>query len=452
LTNQTLLTLNEDGTVGPGLASSFAYIGTGNKVFQLTLRKDVKFADGTPLDAQAVKTWLDYYAKTPGPFQANLKVGSVDVVSKYQVNINLAEPNPLVPWVLSTWTQGWGSIASPKAVANPQSLATNPDGAGPYMIDTANTVTGDHYTFVQNPYYYDKSQPRFKTIVYKVITSPSSLLQAAQSGQVDVYLAGGTAYPTVKAAQKAGLSIAPFTGLTDYLLFGNLSTGPFSKLQVRQAVSYALNRDSINKVENLGFGTAVSAMPTLDNASAQLPNPYPYNPAKAKQLLAEAGYPNGFSTNTTCAAGNLTQCQAIAQSLKDVGITMKIDVDINSSQVPKFQSGARQTFVCAWPMNYNLFNYASFWGPKATFRVTKPTWSDPKIDSLYQQALTATPAESTKLMGQLATYVDQQAYFAPVYNNATVFVYNPKKVSGIKSSTSLFAYSMANLANLEPPK
>ncbi|MEU6645519.1 ABC transporter substrate-binding protein [Saccharomonospora sp. NPDC046836] len=451
LTNQSILTLEEDGTISPGLAESFGYVGEGNTTFQLTFRQDAKFSDGSQVNAAAAKTWFEYMAATPGPFQAALKVGSVDVVSEWEVRLNLAEANPLVPWVLSSWTQGWGGIASPNAVADPDGLATNPAGAGPYKLDPAETVTGDHYTFVPNEFYFDAdSRTRWDKVVYRVISNPSTLLQAVQTGQVDMYLAGGTTFPTVKTAESSGMATASFVGNTDLLFFGNLETGPFSDIRVRQAVNYALDRESINQVTNVGYGTPTSALTTLDGDSADLRGRYGHDPERARALLAEAGYPNGFATNTSCAATNLTQCQAIAQSLMDIGITMKIEVDQTSSQLQLFQSGQRETFVALWPVNYNLFNYASFWGGKATFRVSTPEWNDPEIDAAFQKALTAPADESIALMHQVVERAQEQAYFAPVFDIDQIFVYDPDKIAPIASSDSRFAYSMARLNLVEP--
>src|SRR5262249_39039150 len=121
LTNQTLLTMHSDATVGPGLAASFHYIGTGNRVFEMVMRHDAKFSDGTPVNAKAVKTWLNYVSTAGGSTANEIAIKSIDTPDEWTVRINLAQPNPLMAnWLANAW-DWWGFVTSPKAIANPKS-------------------------------------------------------------------------------------------------------------------------------------------------------------------------------------------------------------------------------------------------------------------------------------------------------------------------------------------
>ena len=157
LANEPLINKDVRNRLRPGLATSWkvsAYQRRPNKVITMTLRKGVRFSDGTPLDAKAVKTYIDYRAKKTTQYSSMLVKPVVTVVSKYVVRIRVQTPNPDLPQAMYL---DWGRVASPKAVAasiaDPEHdfLARNTAGAGPYMLDPKQTVPGDHCTLVPNP-------------------------------------------------------------------------------------------------------------------------------------------------------------------------------------------------------------------------------------------------------------------------------------------------------------
>ena len=159
-----LVVMQPDGTFAPGLAVKFGYVaGSSNKVYEMTLRDGVKFSDGETLDAKAVKTYLDYLrAQKTGslaPLLAN--VTTIDATGPMTVRITLKSSDPSLTFNFAQ-AFGLGNIASPKAVANPSTLDKSTAGAGPYMLDAAQTVSGDHYTFVPNPNYWNKDRQHWK--------------------------------------------------------------------------------------------------------------------------------------------------------------------------------------------------------------------------------------------------------------------------------------------------
>lgn len=150
-----LVYLKADGTIGPGLASSWRYV-KGHTVFELTLRHGATFSDGTPVDAAAVVKWLNFYVASK-----NSQSGLLGPKPQFQavgadvVRITLKQANPDVAGLLTQDGVAWGFVASPKAVANPALFKKATYGAGPYKLDYAQSVPGDHYVYVPNPRYYD---------------------------------------------------------------------------------------------------------------------------------------------------------------------------------------------------------------------------------------------------------------------------------------------------------
>src|SRR6266511_3328682 len=327
LTNTAITHIKPDGSIGPGLATAWRYLGTGgrkkgpdagrgpNKDFEFTLRRNARFSDGTGVTAKAVKLWLEYFAKGNGAFASLMgPIQSIDTVGKWKVRLHLSSPNPVLPRVLSE-LYNWGAVSSAKAVAEPSVLGTQTVGAGPYMLDPSETVTNDHYTLVPNPYYYDKSAIRFSKVVAKVIPTASSMLQAVQTGQIDV---GQGASATADAAEASGLKVvhAP-NGYAGFILADRkgAASKPLADVRVRQALNYAVDRKAVTSAVVGKWGTPLAEMSSADGFVKKYANHYPYNPAKTKSLLAAAGYPNGFTLEHLGLTSSYTQ--AIAKYLGD---------------------------------------------------------------------------------------------------------------------------------------
>jgi peptide/nickel transport system permease protein len=295
LSNEPLLLVDpETGAIGPGLATSYSYVGTNNMEFQLTLRHDARFADGTLVNSSAVKAWLEYFLKAGGPQLGQIPIEAIATPNEWTVRMTFTKPTPGVPFLLSG-IDNYGFVTGPKGLADPGSLATTTDGAGPYELDPSETVAGDHYTFVPNKHYYDQGTIKWKKIVMKVIASPSTMLEAVQSGQVDVAIGDPS---TAASAESDGLTVkyAPqgWTGITFTDREGK-KIKPLGSLLVRQALNYAVNRKAITSAMLGKFGVPTDQWDSTDGFDPAYQNYYPYDPAKAKQLLAKAGYPNGFT-------------------------------------------------------------------------------------------------------------------------------------------------------------
>lgn len=328
--------LNPDGTITGDLATRFRYVGKqANKQFEFTLRKNARFSNGERVTAEAVKTWLQYWLSARGPFTSFVgPVSSVDVTGPLTVRITFASPNPVVPLLLSQ-AFTWGLVEAPNAVATPPVLGTHTFGAGPYTLLLSDTVINDHYTYLPNKFYWDKSAIKWSKVVVRVIRDPSSMLNALRTGQVDVAIGNAT---TASAAASAGVRVLnTANGAATLFLLDRAGTltKPLGDVRVRRALNYAIDRATIARAFTGGRGAPTSQVLTTDGWDPRFQNYYSYDPAKAKALLADAGYRGGFTLKTLSLAGpfpfdQLTQ--AIASDLAKVDVKLDITTATTGGQ------------------------------------------------------------------------------------------------------------------------
>lgn len=414
LTHAPLIHVNPDGTFtggGPALAESFGYVGEGNRAFEIKLREGAEFSDGAPVDAAAVKTWLEYFAKSAGPYASQLSFREIETPDDLTVVLKFKSPTTSVPWLLSE-ILNWGSVSSPKAVAKPKTLGTQTAGAGPYVLDRSASVTGDHYTLVPNDRYWDQDQIRYSKITVKVITNPTTMLQAARTGEVDVAVGAAN---TAESAKSAGLTVVSdpsgwkALALTDRK--GEIVEA-LGDVRVRRALNYAVDRQGIADGIMRGSATPGSAPRTPDGFDPELANYYPYDPDKARSLLAEAGYADGFELELLDSAfappdGDIAQ--AIAKNFEEIGIKVKVTStsDVNE-YIEKATSGDYAVVEVGSAINPMSFLYNLVGKPKTLFNPL--SLKDPELDRLMKEGSVAedpTPAfqEMTRLMTEQAYFV-----------------------------------------------
>lgn len=434
-----LVVMRPDGSFGPGLAIEWGYVGEGNRAYELTLREGVKFSDGTALDAKAVKTYLDYSRKQKTSPLAVLftNVESIEATGPLTVRITLHKSDPNLTFAFAQ-AFGGGNIASPKAVAAPETLDNGTAGTGPYMLDASKTVAGDHYTFVANPHYWNKERQHFKQVTIRVIPNPSSMIQAMRAGQVQAALGDPT---TLQAAKDAGLTVlAPPQALTGLNLAdrdGKLSK-PLGDVRVRQALNHAVDRKVIAKALYGDEELAISqyALPGHAAYDPALDNAYRYDPALAKQLLADAGYPDGFTLPVldTKLVGLDKMVQAVAGQLGKIGV--KLQVTTKAAANDFFAAMASGKFP-ATSIPYGLANMATlhvgFVNPQGPWNPMHTT--DPKLDALYQQYFAANEQDGAALEKRINAYLVEQAWTLPVVG-APLSYYLADGLTGFEATTA----------------
>jgi peptide/nickel transport system substrate-binding protein len=367
------------------------------------------------------------------------------VLSTLELRINLKTADPMMPFFLSRPTTG--DIISPIGLANPGALGTTTHGAGPYVIDASQTVSGQTYTYVPNPTYFDKSSVHWKKVVIKVIADPNATLDALRSGEVDYALGDAS---TAKAAKSAGFQVdtTPYSVMQLQIMDrSGAIVKALGSLQVRQAMMYAIDRSQVASGLFGSYAKAwdVSILQGETGYTPALATGYSYDIAKAKQLLAEAGYPNGFKLPVIV---NLTgvdepeAAQAFAAEMANIGIDVQIDVPANvttlfatytkyAAMMFDYGSGASPPYVQGNDMLYS-------WGNP--FKV-----SNPQLNSLYTQAASATsPAVQDKAWQAFETQFAALDWNIPMFSLDKI-IYARPGLAGISLSQENLNPDLADL-------
>jgi peptide/nickel transport system substrate-binding protein len=427
----SITTLTPSGNVAPGLATSWKYAPDGKSV-TFALRPGLKFTDGTPLNATAVQVNIER-----GQKQANSTVAAeLAVISKVVVNsptsftLDLAQVDYQVPYLLAGKD---GMMVSPAAITkNAGSLPTQPVGAGPFKLTSY--VPDSHANLVRNPGYWGASQIHLANFTVQSITQPEQILAALESGQVNVaYIAGNQ----VAAAKAAGFKIALIPSEVVNELDIQMTTAPFNKPAVVQAINYAIDRQAILTVQASGFG-AVSYQPFpkgFVGYNPKLANLYPYNPAKARQLLAQAGYPHGIKITLDAVSTEDPLAEQLQSQLKQAGITVTIkDIPLATETqylyldktIPLAIDGTagRASPVEMLDVLYSQHGLMNVDGKTAT----APSAVSQALAAALTVPLNSASYPST-LQNAVATAVQSEPIHIWLYTNPRILAYSPKVTS-----------------------
>jgi peptide/nickel transport system substrate-binding protein len=322
----TLLTQDAQQHVQPGLSDRFQ-VSPDRTSYTFYLHRGVTFHDGEALNAAAVKWNVDRWANPPKDYINGIEgIKSSQVLNDLTVQITLNAPNNHFLTDISSPSH---SVLPPKAVQDEgENFSFKPVGTGPYKFDR--WVTDSEIDLVRNPDYWRTDAgarlPYLDRLVFRVLPDQSSRETALMAGDIDV----NTTVPPQSVAQLQAQNVFTIFNRPNlgYDALRLLTTKPpFNNKQVRQAVSWAVDRDAVNKAVYFGLGIAGSALysPSTPGYDPSYKPYVPRNLATAKQLLAEAGVPNGFTAPMIVGSPVFQQMAVLLQAqLAEVGIRFTI--------------------------------------------------------------------------------------------------------------------------------
>ncbi len=323
---ESLFTIDVDGSVKPLLAESYE-VSTDGKEYLIKLRKNVRFQDGTPFNATAVKLTFERLLdpNVNVPARAYYKIiQKVEVIDTYTVKFILKEPYAPFITVLAFTQSG---ILSPKAVFELGSkISTAPQnvGTGPYKFKE--WVKGDRIVLVRNDNYWNGT-PYFSELVFKVVPDAQTRIAMLLAGDLDLIIQPPATDVNI-LRQRSDVKVVSVASNRVMFIGINTQWGPFKDVRVRRALNYAVDKEAIVKNVLFGLGQVMdSVLPTYSLGYVKL-GPYTYDPAKAKELLKEAGYPNGFKVTLVTPSGRYLfdkqVAEAIAQDLRKIGLEVEV--------------------------------------------------------------------------------------------------------------------------------
>jgi peptide/nickel transport system permease protein/peptide/nickel transport system substrate-binding protein len=415
----------------PGLAE---WSWPDPKTLLLNIKPGILFHDGTPCDAAAVKANLD---RGRSDQRSNIKadlasVASVDVTGPLQVKVNLSRPDTALPAILSDRA---GMMSSPKAAAVGKDFDRNPVGTGPWKF--VSWADNQKLSVRRFDKYWRTDRGFLDGIDFSIITELSTGLRSVSAGQNDMVYA---IPPRLKPVVDRNKDLVLMQGPTLYCLqlYFNLAKKPLDNLKVRQAINYALDRDAFVKQALSGIGEAATMQVpashwAYDKSVSTL---YPHDPARARALLAEAGFKDGFEMTVGgyTDQDSVRRGEIIMEQLRQVGIRLKF----TNGTVPEISGqffGAEKKFdalMSAWTGRPDpAMSYGLMYGKEAYFNAGRLEIS-PELQKLLPEARASDNQDQRKqVLGRIQRLVMENAAVAPLAFQLELTVLS-RKVQGYK--------------------
>jgi peptide/nickel transport system substrate-binding protein len=373
---ECLVKVDRHGKVVPWLAERWHTADNRNYTF--FLKKGVRFHNGRELKASDVKFVIQRAMNPetkhpyPGYYAA---IGDIIVKDDYTITFALKSLN--ANFLLNLARQG-SVIYPPEAV---DTLKSAPIGTGPYRV--GEWVRGDRIVLTKNPEYHVKGLPKLDRVVFRFIADPNAVLAALKAGDVDASLFGLGPEHVTELQKDSRFQVIVGDTTNDVILAMNNGKKPYSDVRVRRAMTYGTNKPEVLKGAMFGMGKVLGTnVDPLNPYFVDLSGAMPYDPATAKKLLAEAGYPNGFDSVLRVSPQyyyTVRSGEIIAAELAKVGVRVKIEqIEWSQWLARVWKEADYDLTIIGHAEAWDISNYAN---PKYYFR-----YDSPKFQELFQKS------------------------------------------------------------------
>lgn len=436
---QGLFGFDKDMKLVNVLADSYEASSDG-LTYTIKLHPDVKFQDGTDFNAEAVKINLDRASNPDNRLKRyNLfkMIDKTEEVDPTTVKITLKAPFSAF---INNLAHPSAVIISPAALKQyGKEIGFHPVGTGPYQFVNWNQT--DFVKVKKFDGYWKQGEPKLDTIIWRPVVDNNTRAAMLQTGEAD--FAFPIPYEQAKVLEqndKLHLVASPSI-LQRYISF-NVTQKPFDNVKVRQAINYAINKDALIKVAFAGFAVpAEGPVPEGIDFSVKY-KPWPYDPAKARELLKEAGYPNGFTT-TLWSSHNHSTAQKVLQftqqQLAQVGIKVQVTAMDAGQRAAQVESvGVKETGVRLFYTGWSASTGEADWALTPLFATQSAPpkqfntafYSNPKVDKALADALATTDrGEKQRLYKEAQDQIWADAPWAFLVTERLVSA-NNKRLSG----------------------
>ncbi|MBB6446183.1 ABC transporter substrate-binding protein [Bacillus benzoevorans] len=426
----------------PVLAKSWE-VSEDGKTYTFHLREGVKFHDGSDFNAEAVDFNIKRLTDESFEFYDELGAGrtfrtwkffeSSEVVDENTINIHLSSPFSEFPRMLAQTNSL--QIVSAEAIKKNgnKAMGENPVGTGPFKFDSRKR--GEHITLVRNEDYWGE-KAKLDKVIFRPLTDPAARVLAIQNDEVDII-----AVPppdSIENLKEQGFDVVSGTPPHIWYLTFNFDNEYMKNQKVRQAINYAINREGI--ANELLKGTVNPAY-TIQSPGAENYDPerkwYEYDPEKAKQLLKEAGFENGFKTTLQTSVGGSGQllpvdiAEWIQRDLKKVGIEVALDTQEWITYYSGYSDGMtpdvgmnQMSSGRTSPYFLSMVSHSEFVAPGG-FNSGK--YVNTELDAVLDKASTSVDKkEALELWKQAEAIIMEDAAFAPILNDSAPYVVNSR--------------------------
>jgi peptide/nickel transport system substrate-binding protein len=390
-------------------------VSADNLTYTFNLRKDLKFSDGSPVTVDDVIFSLQRMLVSDN-WGFLFPENGVTIEAAGDNAFKMVLKQPYAP-LINNLAGFWSSIVPKKQVeAQGDSFWEKPIGTGPFMVKE--WVKGDHITLSRNPYYWEEGKPYLDEVELRPGSDDNTRVLKFQAKQLDVLLE--VPYNQVKTLDSidgASAGASPLLGALR--LYPNLTYKPLSDINVRMALEYATDRQSVVDTVLFGYGEAATTplikIPGWWNDN--LPG-FPYDLQKAKQFIAKSSVPNGFELTATYEAGNTTDEQIailLQQQWSKIGIDLKLQPLDPSVVSEQFSSGLLQMPTGFWSSSdvIDPAETSSFFGCKRT--QARQGFCDQKLNQLYLDSSGMTdPAVRKAAFFEMQQIANDNAYWIPL--------------------------------------
>jgi peptide/nickel transport system substrate-binding protein len=424
----SLVWLNDDNELEPGLAEDWDLSDDGTE-YTFYLREGVTFHNGETFNADAVV--YSWQRVVDGEYEWGdqwREAESVEKIDEYTVKVTTPEPNALF---MSVVFDAWAMIP-PKYFeeVGKDGFNEHPIGTGPFKF--VEWVKGDHITMEANLDYW-RGAPKIQNLIFRPIPESSTRVAAIQTGDVDIVtrLSSEEAQSLLGAPDVKVISY-PQTRIW-YIAFNNVTTGigqPTEDPLVRQAMNYAVDVDTIIDALFDGFAKAATGYIATGELGYGAVEAFGYDPAMAADLLAQAGYADGFDMDMACPAGAYTHfeevCEAIVGYLGEVGININLDI-MESGQYWDLEANKElpPLFGDSWSA-LGGEAYRRLTGALMAWDAPYSSWEDQTIIDLLNEIKQTVDRDARK-----ALYEDLQVYMKD--NPPFIYLYEPVAFEAINT-------------------
>ncbi len=447
---EPLVRRGRDMKMEGALATSWS--STGPDTWRFTLRKDVKFHDGSPFTADDV---IFTVGRTRGPGSALAgvlaSVADVKKIDDYTVDFVTKGPNPILPFELLGWLQmskTWADKNNVSQATNLQSqqatyASTNANGTGPFILKSR--IADSTAILEKNPGWWDKVEHNLDQVTFNPLANPATRVAALVSGEVDM-IYGFPVSAVPQLAQRPNIKVhkgpewrTMYFGMDmsrPELIDGNIKgKNPFADKRVREAVRIAIDAEAIHNVVMRGFGVVnyIMAGPGVEGFDPAINTKPAGDLAAAQKLMADAGYAGGFETGMDCSNDRFMNdeqiCTAVVSMLAKINIKVKLRTQPFSSYVklinPPYETSL---FYVGWggatgdAHNYliNLMVTRAPGSPRGLFNVGG--YSNPEVDKLTDQIqVELDPAKRRGMIGQALKLVRDDVPYVPIMQQVIVW-------------------------------